>query len=139
MNPYEPPRAASLDFSPNEHAQLVQIARFQRAINLLILAHIGLYGVALPLQKIPVLGPMVLGIAGLAVGIASIVAVVRLANVLHGTGVAVLCAILMFVPCLNLLTLLVLNSGATSRLRKAGYRVGLLGADPDEVARSPRP
>ncbi len=36
--------------------------------------------------------------------------------------------VLMFVPLINLITLLVVNSKATSALRNAGYRVGFLGA-----------
>jgi hypothetical protein len=36
--------------------------------------------------------------------------------------------VLMFVPLINLLTLLVVNGRATRVLRDAGYRVGLLGA-----------
>jgi hypothetical protein len=35
---------------------------------------------------------------------------------------------LMFVPMVNLITLLIVNSRVTARLRAAGYRVGLLGA-----------
>ena len=40
----------------------------------------------------------------------------------------ILLVILMFVPLVNLITLLVLNARATRRLREAGYKVGLLGA-----------
>lgn len=38
-------------------------------------------------------------------------------------------AVAMFVPCINLITLLVLSSNATSACRAAGIRVGLLGPE----------
>jgi hypothetical protein len=37
-------------------------------------------------------------------------------------------ALTMFIPCISLLFLLILNSRATTRLKKAGIRIGLLGA-----------
>ncbi len=41
-------------------------------------------------------------------------------------------AVLLLIPCVGLIALLVLNSQATSELKKAGLRVGLLGADPGQ-------
>lgn len=112
------------------------IARHQRSINLAILAQIGIYILAFVLQSanIDSTAPqLVVGLAALAVAIFSILATIRLANTMHGTGIAVVCAILMFAPCLNLLTLLVLNQQATARVKKAGFKVGLLGANPDDI------
>jgi hypothetical protein len=112
------------------------VARHQRSINLAILAQIGIYVVALGLQPASsssFVPQLVIGLAALAVAVFSIVATVRLANTMHGTGIAVLCAILMFAPCINLLTLLVLNQQATARVKKAGFKVGILGANPDDI------
>jgi hypothetical protein len=109
----------------------MRIASDQRMINLIVLIYFGT-GVAssavggndaiLPVR-------IVVGIVALAVIVAGAVFAVRMASALHGTGIAVLCAILLLVPCVGLLTLLVLNSQATKVLKNAGLHVGLLGAD----------
>ena len=57
---------------------------------------------------------------------------VLLANRLYGSGGAILVFFSQFVPCVNLITLLVVNSKATNLLRDKGYTVGFLGADLSE-------
>ena len=60
------------------------------------------------------------------------VTIVGLLRLFRGLGTAiwarVILIILMFVPLMNLVMLLVLNSRATKALREAGYKVGLMGA-----------
>jgi len=51
----------------------------------------------------------------------------------------ILCGILMVAPCVNLLVLLLVNSIATRRLKKAGLTVGLMGVDPEKVERTLNP
>ena len=139
MNPYEAPQAPPMPAIRADGVDLEvlrTIARHQRSINLAILSQIGIYVLAFFLEsasKESFVPNLVVGLAALAVAVFSIVATVRLANTMHGTGIAVLCAILMFAPCLNLLTLLVLNQQATARVKKAGFKVGLLGANPDDI------
>jgi hypothetical protein len=41
-----------------------------------------------------------------------------------------------FLGCIGLILLLVLSSQATKELRKAGIKVGLLGANPEDVERA---
>lgn len=48
----------------------------------------------------------------------------------------VIVAILLLAPCANLLILLLLVSGATRKLKKAGIRVGFMGANQDDVERA---
>lgn len=48
----------------------------------------------------------------------------------------VVAAVLMLAPCVNLLVLLLINRGATRALRKAGIRVGFMGANQDDVERA---
>jgi hypothetical protein len=76
----------------------------------------------------------VLSVALFLVGLASLAAAAWLAFCL-GVLAAILCVLLMMVPMLNIVTLIVMSRIATARLRKAGYRVGLLGADPDAIPR----
>jgi hypothetical protein len=131
VNPFQPPvarSAASADRSPAGLDNLRNIARHQRSINRAILAQIGvlvvtaLFGTSLLFR-----------LAFLVVGVATLIAEVRLARRLHGILVALLCAPLMFVPLLNLIVLVVFNQTATKRLREAGYKVGLLGGRPDDI------
>ena len=61
-----------------------------------------------------------------------IVTILGLLRLFRGLGTAiwarVILIILMFVPLVNLVVLLMLNSRATKALREAGYKVGLMGA-----------
>jgi hypothetical protein len=40
----------------------------------------------------------------------------------------VVCAITMFVPCINLIVLIIINAACVRHLKAAGYQVGLMGA-----------
>jgi hypothetical protein len=138
MNPYQPPmdnagpRPGTL--LPDERARLRDIARFQRNINLVILAYFGA-GVVTQILNQVLIGRIIVGLVVLGVIIAGAVFAVQMARALYSTGVAVLCGILLLIPCVGLLTLLVLNNRATARLKAAGIPVGILGADPGDVAR----
>ncbi len=60
---------------------------------------------------------------------------VKLARALHYGWWTLLLAIVQIVPCLSLLTLLVMNSKATALLQECGIRVGLMGANRSDVER----
>jgi hypothetical protein len=47
----------------------------------------------------------------------------------------ILLLVLMFAPCLNILILLIANQMATSALRRAGLKVGLMGVSDEQVKR----
>lgn len=135
MNPYQPPQHDSPPSLPQaDRERLYTIAKCQRSINLVVLAYFGSGVVSQQVANIPG-GQILIGLVALAVIIAGVVFAVRMASALWSTGAAVVCAILLLVPCVGLLTLLVLNNRATARLRDAGCKVGLLGADPEEVRR----
>jgi hypothetical protein len=131
MNPYAPPTAPiegpTLD---PDRAKLRDIARHQRDINLMILAQFLLYvGAGLTRDFAP---PFIVGLVALAIVALSLLATFRLASALYGTTMAIVYGILMFAPCIGLIVLLLLNQEATRRLRNAGFKVGLLGADPKQ-------
>jgi hypothetical protein len=127
-NPYQPP-AAPIQ-TPGEvrgdRAYLLLVAKYQRGIMLCILASIlgAVLQFALP-------GPLRLLATCLQVlvSLASVVFVVLLAKTVYNVVAAVVYAVLAFVPCVGLIALLVINQKATSVLREAGLKVGLLGAD----------
>jgi hypothetical protein len=75
-------------------------------------------------------------VAILAVGITSTVVVFMLAIKVYNVAVGILLGILTILPCLGLLVLLIINSQATTILRRNGVHVGFLGArkrDLDEL------
>ncbi len=135
MNPYQPPQPGQAPYQynqppPAERERLMRIASDQRAINMVVLIYFGT-GLAGSMLKSAGSAPLqiVLGLVALGVIVAGVVYAVRMASALHGTGMAVLFAILLLIPCVGLIALLVLNSQATAELKRAGLRVGLLGAD----------
>lgn len=139
LNPYAPPASSSNDDGGGGRydddasiAELRRIATYQRHLNLSVAAYLGFSAFASVNKGEPTLA-CVIGILALAVVLASVISTVRLANALYGVGWAVVCGILLFVPCAGLIAMLVLSQGATRRLRAAGYQVGLLGADPTTI------
>ncbi|HEY6227041.1 MAG TPA: hypothetical protein VI282_07970, partial [Verrucomicrobiae bacterium] len=48
---------------------------------------------------------------------------------------AIVYAIAMFIPCIGLLTLLIVVSRATSALKRGGVKVGFLGVSRDDLNR----
>lgn len=139
MNPYQPPHPGQAQYPaqgnlppPAERARLMRIASDQRMINFVVLAYFAVSAVSSQVSQGPSgVAPVqiLVGVVALAVIVAGIVFAVRMASVLHGTGMAVLFAILLLIPCVGLIALLVLNSQATAALKKAGLRVGLLGVE----------
>lgn len=129
-NPYETP-AAPLGDPANETEEIEKVKKGQKLIIYALLINISAY-----------LVQMVAGQVAVVVTIASIImALVGLYYLSKGLGMSILTKIfvliLLFLPLLNILTMLVLNSKATAKLRAAGYKVGLLGAS--EKAASPQP
>ena len=71
---------------------------------------------------------MFLGVA-LVITILLIIMVVKTTDALGwSTGGKVGAAICMFIPCVSLIMLIVINSAAVKALKAAGYKVGLMGA-----------
>lgn len=129
---YAPPRAnldAPADTAAFDHAQLERLRTGQRLVILAIIISFLVY----PLGA--VLSPEVAGVASLVLSLANVVLIVvgmwRL-SLGHGYGtlVAVIFCVMGIVPLLGLVLMIGLSISATGKLRKAGYKVGLLGAKP---------
>jgi len=67
------------------------------------------------------------------VALFAMVAIFLVANELTHVVVAGLCTLLMIVPCISLITLLVVNQMATSYLQQRGVKVGFMGANPNQI------
>ncbi len=102
-----------------------EIATRQRALILCIL----LYLVAVAAQFfVPPQLQLVFDFGVLGIIVVSTVFVFLLCTKLYGVGIGILLGFLTLVPCAGLVTLLIVNAKATAILRKAGLKVGLLGA-----------
>jgi hypothetical protein len=105
---------------------LYSIAIYQRIIIFCILAYL----IAVVAQfAVPQELRIVLGLVFMGVAVAATVFVFLLAIKVYQVGLGVLLGILTLIPCIGLITLLIINGKATAVLQKHGYRVGFLGAD----------
>jgi hypothetical protein len=76
---------------------------------------------------------LAIGVAALAIVGCSMVAIFLLANELYHTAIAVLCVLLIIVPCISLITLLIVNGKATGFLQQHGIKVGFMGVNPNTI------
>lgn len=118
-NPYQSPQSRVADVVDGD---IDAIASGQKLVIYAILVYF------LAAASRVAIGPLALLIFLAALGLA-IAGILKLgAGMGFSTLTKIVCVVLMFVPLGGLIMLLVLNSKATTRLRAAGYRVGLLGA-----------
>lgn len=118
-NPYQSPQSRVADVVDGD---IEAIAAGQKLVIYAILVYF------LAAASRMAIGPLAMLVFLAALGLA-IAGILKLgAGMGFSTLTKVVCVVLMFVPLGGLIMLLVLNSKATSRLRAAGWRVGLLGA-----------
>jgi hypothetical protein len=129
-------RAPAIPFAGAE-----AIARLYRRLVLVV----GLQ-ILLAVARIPVFllvggrsSAVVLGLVGLVFGLAILVTAVLLAVTAyqlsaHLASVPILWALIMFVPCLNILGLLLLSAKAQAWCKQYGIRVGFLGPSLESIA-----
>ncbi|GLQ47946.1 hypothetical protein GCM10007862_29970 [Dyella lipolytica] len=121
-NPYDAPKS-DVDNDQFDYADLDQAASGQK----LIIYSILLNFVAIAGQH--AFGVLLMSLVSIAALVMAIIGILRLSSGLgYSTGSKVLLIIGCFIPLINLIIMLVLSMKATSRLREAGYKVGLLGA-----------
>ena len=108
--------------TPPPIPSIEQVASGQKMIIYAVLLNLG----AIALQF--AIGPT----AAILMLVSAILAIIGILKLTTGLGnsiaAKIIYIILMFIPFVSLITLLVLNSKATNKLREAGYKVGLLGA-----------
>ena len=141
-NPYQAPQPFGA-VNPSlpggaERETMRSVARYQQWVIYALLANIGLYVLSMGLrsamgQEAGLAVSLVILLAALGVAGVSVVAMFLLAKTLHNPVVGVICAVLMFLPCISLITLLVVNGQATSYLSSRGVKVGFMGVDPNTI------
>jgi hypothetical protein len=139
-NPYRPPQAQVRDLPESEvgEERLARLASGQKlaiyAICIYLCAGflrgflIGYFHAAPPPGVLAVVSFITL----LGALVALVLSFVGLWRMAYGLGIhivfRVLMLLFMFVPIINIIFLLILNSRTTRALRQAGYRVGFFGA-----------
>jgi cell division protein FtsX len=113
------------------------IAKLYRRLVLLVGLQIVL---GLLAQTLPAMGgSMVAGLLSIVVLVGLLCILAMLATTAYkltehlGAGTPILWAIAMFLPCINILTLLVLSSKAQTWCRQYGIKVGFLGPTPESI------
>lgn len=134
-NPYAVPEGdfeKKVDTSP-EREKLRRVAKHQRLVIVAVLCNLAV-NAAVVFARDPGLpgGLILLGIVGVVV-VFQLVAIFLLANEVYGTGIAIFCSLLMFLPCISLITLLVINQKAIALLQGGGIKVGFFGVDPKTI------
>ncbi len=116
--------------APAPRNDLRYIATRQRTIMVCILGYVvaGICQFALPPQL-----RLIVAFIALGAIITGAVFVFMLSLALYGTAVGILLGILTLIPVVGLLVLLIVNGKATTLLRAHGIRVGLMGADPNQI------
>jgi hypothetical protein len=140
QNPYQAPNipATAIGVNSGKAEDLKKVAQYQKGIIYCILANLALIVVNIVAGQVleggaeAMAGLAIIGIY-LLVAVAQLACIVLLATQVYNIGVGILIGILSFVPCLNLILLLVVNQKATSVLQQNGIKVGLMGADMSQL------
>jgi hypothetical protein len=128
-NPYQAPQAdepAAVGVRSGRREDLRSVAVYQKGILVCILINLC---IIVGRVFVPEGVQLLLLAVYVPVGLAGVVFIFLLAMKVYNTALGVLLGLLTFVPCINLIVLLIVNSKATSVLQLNGYKVGLLGAD----------
>jgi hypothetical protein len=143
-NPYQSPQSyGQPSYQPGypggeDREKTRSVARYQRLVMYALLANIGLNILSFALQG-SMRGPggLLISLAVLVGGLGvigfSMTAMFLLANTLHNPIIGAICAFLVLIPCVALITLLVINQQASTYLTARGVKVGFMGADPNSI------
>ena len=135
-SPYQSPQTDAAEMRPAfdvARDPVRRVAKYQRRVifalfSLIVANVLMLSGVAgLPPVRV------IAGLFSWAALAFAIFSVFMLAKELTNVGIAVLCAILMFVPLVSLVVLLILSQKAIKYLREHRVEVGFFGADPSRI------
>jgi hypothetical protein len=117
--------------SPESRDKLKRIARYQRwvLVSLLINVLFLVYAFTKPDGEIP----LVLRFVILGAALFNVFSVFMVAKQFMSVALAVILALLQFIPLVALLVLFFVNQKATTYLQQRGVKVGLLGAKADAL------
>ena len=121
IDPYTPP-TASIDVEQDQSEAIEKVIKGQKIIMYAVLVYIGslfLPGVNETFAYLAIFVAFILSMFG---------ALQLAAGLEFKIVTRIFIVVLLFIPFVQVLTLLALSSRATTRLKEAGYKVGLMGA-----------
>jgi hypothetical protein len=133
-NPYESPQfVGKAIVAEPEREKMRRVANRQQFVLYALLANIviNVALIALGDQRGP--AKLIVVILAISIVIATMIAAFMLATELYNVIIGVVCALLMPVPCIALLTLLIINGKATNYLQQRGVKVGFMGVNPNTI------
>lgn len=139
-NPYQSPQFGGQSPPPlplaGDRDKLRRVARYQQWVLYALLANILVNVIALAGRGsgFENTAGLITIVLGLPVILFAMAAIFLLAKELYNAVIGVLCAVLMIVPCIALITLLIVNGKATSFLQQHGIKVGFMGASPNSIS-----
>lgn len=139
-NPYQTPDAAG-ELQGQKSEDLARLARVHRRVNLIVLANIfavfSLFGVGALVYSNPDLANVLSTLVTVFLVVSWIALAVSLFQLARALGwsmvLCVLAVLSMFIGLVNLIVIVAAISSANTKLKKAGYRVGLLGVSPRDL------
>lgn len=140
-NPYQSPQFGGQfppGFAPGaapgvDRDKLRRVAKYQQWVIYSILANIGINVASMAARGQDLVVVLAIATVAIVILLFIIASIGLLANELMGIGLAIVCGILMVVPCISLITLLVVNGKATTFLQQHGVKVGFMGANPNSI------
>ena len=137
-NPYQSPQ-----FSPQspfagapgvDREKLRRVAKYQQWVIYTLLTNIIIYVLVLVARGAGFEAvSSLISLLFLPTALFGMVAIFLLAKELYNIAIGVLCALLMILPCISLLTLVIVNQGATGFLTRHAVKVGFMGANPNQI------
>lgn len=94
------------------------------------------YILAMASSQIPAELDLVVLVLRLVLWVGMVVVMARLASKLYSLGLTITFSVLTLIPLLNLIAMLIVNQKASALIKDAGFKVGLGGADVNEIKRS---
>lgn len=137
-NPYAAPSAIDPNqiMLPDEAVRLLGIAKAQRGLMLCILGYL------VSLLLLFAVGQMeselifLPGVLLLASSLGGLVFLIMLAYRLWGVVLAIVVGLCFLIPLVGLLLMFLVSGQASRLLKKAGFKIGLLGADIGQIQRA---
>lgn len=132
-NPYQSPQSSDANplprAKPNEASVLLEMARAQRGLMWTALAVMG-SNFLTNIGPLDLSQSVFLAVAGAWLALVLVFGyfAFRLANASYGILPGIVFALITMAPCVGLLAVLIINGQTQDRLRKAGVKVGFMGA-----------
>lgn len=137
-NPYTPPSSQSISQGPSiaDLNHLLGIAKAQRGLMLGILGYLASIVLVFVLGMNSEGSAAIPGLLMLISGLFALVFLIVLTYRMSGVIFAIIIGICSLIPFVGILVMLVISGRASKKLKQAGFKIGLLGADITQIKKA---